>query len=658
MVAKRDDAEAFPHLLIYPHSDADPEEVDRELELLRDEIRREKLRMQREREEALEPFIPDLKQKFFPAWIHKSGTNPYCDVEGHCFNTPQALGGHVATTGHHVADGSAHTPGFLPFQERTEPLQSSKVQLPPVKSWHQFAALDEQTQRDAIWELGIDKDKFFDMSDSDKRDLLELYLRENFGVDPDEAHLSPEKQATRRIQLLQAGIDWSKVEKAGRKVVVGADAQVSSLREKLQKKHRSREPWMDLTQIHPVAPSASAYTKGIHGWANDSVDPDSAPLWMWASKRFNNYHMPKDDLILEKYKGFTPKHAKDIEESVALTQEIVRRIDPSYDAETDTIELYRGIKDEMSKELQDIMAGGLTDDDRIVVKHRALESWSASPEVAERFGDVILHARVPVSSLVAAFYTNSRFLSTEAEYLVGTPDGQAAYNVHNLYLRSPDPTQRGVNGVMHQRTFKQWLDHTDNMRFTEANTSGFSWDERVELENEARIMADYAVRRNYDPEKAKQYFEHQLRNTMDVSLPKQLLQDENFERAAKYLSQHALATYHSEMEAKLEDDRTYVVYNPDSSTFRSWAKASFLSMVGDDQEKKREYAEKFAEQLSVIAVNSKHLTHRTLVSLGEQNLRLLGRDIGPVVKESEMKAAQRLARLLASRFDGGEKKDG
>lgn len=170
----------------------------------------------------------------------------------------------------------------------------------------------------------------------------------------------------------------------------------------------------------------------IRGWVESAGDERSAPYWVYASKVYKNPHVIPE--VLSGMKN--PKAQRELavmHDRVATVQDTIREIDPSYDATTDTILLYRGVGFEIADELLDAKKNG----NSIAAEHRAVESWSASPKQAGTFGTAVIKARIPVTSVLDTAYTNS-FYRDDLEYVVATPHATAVYKPENILAMESD----------------------------------------------------------------------------------------------------------------------------------------------------------------------------------------------------------------------------
>lgn len=225
-------------------------------------------------------------------------------------------------------------------------------------------------------------------------------------------------------------------------------------------------------------------------WASFSQNPDTAPIWAYAMKTFHNENVHEGPASRE-------ARAEDIIKVGAIakkTQELARIGNPTFDPKTDTILLFRGVG---GAQARDFLAG-LATKKPVLADHHAIESWSASPEYAGRFGTLLIASRVPVSSLVGSFQTVELHSAGESEYVVGTPFGKAIYYPQNIFPHKG----KGRIKKMRDEQNKLWQKHYGLKDFVASKKKAdYSTDtEEVVLNEKGRLKVSVAFDETADME--------------------------------------------------------------------------------------------------------------------------------------------------------------
>lgn len=321
----------------------------------------------------------------------------YCDVPGHCFDSPAALGGHVASTGHEVE------------AEEVEVSEEAHTRTPVDVSIEETLEYGDALNEAVDWEAARESSEKFDKEFGFEK-FAERHLGEAFEKNGIDNPAPPFNQ-----------------------FYVGA---------------RTNEVPQRMEEQLPEA------TKAVDGWGTDADQPSSLPLWAWAAEEAEN------SFVHPRFAHLKQRWEKEIEEEedeeerhwieqrmnavevsqeeaeqadfmARMTQEAVRQVDPTYDPETDTVKVYRGVGGELGEKLLDAKEEEEVED--IQVRHRALESWTANPEVAESFGQAVLSARVKVDNIATSWMTGPGLFAEEAEYAVANPD-VAVYSTEDVFV--------------------------------------------------------------------------------------------------------------------------------------------------------------------------------------------------------------------------------
>jgi hypothetical protein len=201
-------------------------------------------------------------------------------------------------------------------------------------------------------------------------------------------------------------------------------------------------------------------------WGLSAQLPETSPMWVWAVNKTGNTFIhpgipaekmkieqgvddPGTDWSPERLEPFEvdQEDAEQMARGAEFTQAFVRDVDPTYDPDTDTVTMYRGVSGEIADELRRAKEEG--DEEQLKVKHRALESWTADPEVAQKFGDVVLSARVPVENIATSWMTGPGLFNDEAEYVVASPE-EAVYRLDDVHEPSETAFQRAWEEAIEQ----------------------------------------------------------------------------------------------------------------------------------------------------------------------------------------------------------------
>jgi hypothetical protein len=326
--------------------------------------------------------------------IHKQGEE-YCDVPGHCFETPSGLGGHVSATGHDVASEQVETSDAAHESSRV----SETVSIQDAEQYGE--KLVDGIDWDAIRER---------LDETDYREAASSHLKNLVKTNADEVTIGE----TSTFEELHAGPLYSKI---GEQLV-----------EKL-----------------PEAVNAT------DSWGQSPEEPSTLPMWAWAVQKTGNSFVHPGILAEEQKRsesfGVGQRDAEHMARMAAFTQAFVRDVDPTYDPDTDTVTMYRGVSGEIADELRRAKEEG--NEEQLAVQHRALESWTADPEVAQDFGDVVLSARVPVENIATSWMTGPGLFDDEAEYVVASPE-EAVYRLDDVHEPSETAFQRAWEEAIEQ----------------------------------------------------------------------------------------------------------------------------------------------------------------------------------------------------------------
>lgn len=307
----------------------------------------------------------------------------YCDAEGHCFDTPQGLGGHISATGHHVR---AKDVGVRPVKKKTK-VQTKEIFLPgdplhdPNAPWRNTVQIATEIPTKLNWSYS-------------REDALK-YIESEF---------SPEKlksYVAKREKEIHERLDRTNVR---------TSADMDELFDAFQNQVSMRDD-------------------SFAAWSSSADATRTAPIWHYASTVYKN-----PNVIPEIAEAVRMDHATDMKvvaEFAAKTQALTRAVDPTYDADSDTVVLYRGVKDVLAQKLKEARDAA-EEDELIRIEHRAVESWTTNPNFASNWGAIVLTARVPVSSIIATATSTRLHSGHEAEYIVGTPYGEAFYRKENI----------------------------------------------------------------------------------------------------------------------------------------------------------------------------------------------------------------------------------
>jgi hypothetical protein len=118
---------------------------------------------------------------------------------------------------------------------------------------------------------------------------------------------------------------------------------------------------------------------------------------------------------------------------VAVTREVMR------DIFGDNVPVVRGVSGEFAEEVKDAAEDG----DEVELEHRALESWSTSPEHARQFAEegggdgVLIQTEVPVDRIFGASHTTPGLHEEENE-VVAALDESETYSPGQIYTADDD----------------------------------------------------------------------------------------------------------------------------------------------------------------------------------------------------------------------------
>lgn len=344
------------------------------------------------------------------------GSGRYCDIPGHCFASPQGLAGHAAQTGHPVP---AKQVGMSPILSEFPPdfrttADTSTADVTAAKRTEQHRKPKSELETAVKTRIEADLETF----------------REKFN---DGLQMASESEIVLKRPTPEQSVEHM-IEAAEEVANEGNKNRYTYSWETFMDKATPRSgpgKWQDERSV--VEDKARTFYKE---WGHNNENPRCFPLWAWAALKFENPHIPETVIVSGTSKRANPteEHFRDIEGSVQRVQGLVRKIDPTYDAESDTITVYRGLKGATGTSIRKHVMK--EDDEDILIDHRTLESWSASPRVAKNFIDegggvgvngVMIKARVPISSVVGAFYADDSLYGGEAEYVVACPKGSAYY---------------------------------------------------------------------------------------------------------------------------------------------------------------------------------------------------------------------------------------
>jgi len=353
------------------------------------------------------------------------GVGRYCDIPGHCFASPQGLAGHAAQTGHPVPAKqvgessilSAYDPEFRITADMRGPI------APPPRTPEQKKPKSE-LETAVKTRIETDLESFRDKFNDGLQMAVEYQIRG--GLD---AERTPEQTKEDMIEAAE--------EVANDANKKGYTYSWETFMDKVTPSSGPNK-WKD--ERHIVEDKTHNLYKE---WAHSNETPRAFPLWAWAALKFQNPHIP-ETVIVGKRTNPSMETFADIEASVQRVQGLVRKIDPTYNPETDTITVYRGIKGATGKAIGKHIAKG--DEEDALIDHRTLESWTASPRVAKNFMEegggeehgVMINASIPVSSVVGAFYADESLYGGEAEYIVATPHGSAYYKRDDFLFGSAE----------------------------------------------------------------------------------------------------------------------------------------------------------------------------------------------------------------------------
>ena len=342
----------------------------------------------------------------------------YCDVPNHCFPTSQGLAGHVSQTGHQV-EGRATRPDKeesygggganpLSIDEKTG---LAERMIDHLRQWLDF----EEMFLDSVSGKKMGEENM----DFAVDDIIH-YVRENADLD----YLSP--------------IDTYSY--------VGAE-------------------WVG---ISPVDGSEDV----VAGWADSPDSAMAVPLVLAAMYKTGNYdaatawyrHFGKDteqnlETLIGGYHD-SESVFQDIDELHHTSAESVRRLNPTYDPETDTVEVYRGVKGGLAKAIQEAVADG----EDFFIEHRPLESWSVDAGTARYFSGsdgVILKTRIPVNDVMVSYHVAGELRTTEGEYAVMHGKEPLKYKVSNVI--GPDVLRDESVVDMRRRSGKPWVEHVQEL---------------------------------------------------------------------------------------------------------------------------------------------------------------------------------------------------
>lgn len=217
----------------------------------------------------------------------------------------------------------------------------------------------------------------------------------------------------------------------------GSGGRTQEWREEFQDRDFDRlrdEPFEFLDRESPRVDAGEARNT-LLAW-NDW--PTEAPeMWVYAADKTGNTNVHPDVDTSEGQSKLTPDVEEDLEEYASTTQSIVRETDPTYDPDTDTVRVYRGIGGEVVQDLREEFEGrpsGAKIQEE--VRHRSLSSWSSDPRVADMFATqaeqegVVLEQRVKVDNIIGTSYTGPPGRHEgEVEYIVAHEDEEADANV-------------------------------------------------------------------------------------------------------------------------------------------------------------------------------------------------------------------------------------
>lgn len=206
--------------------------------------------------------------------------------------------------------------------------------------------------------------------------------------------------------------------------------------------------------------------EAAEAFAGDPSNEETAPMWAHVASETENFNVHPDLSQEAGDADLSPEDENRLEQHKELTHEMVRRTDPTYDEETDTIEVYRGVNGDFARQL----AQGVRDEGEVEVEHRTVESWTADPNLARAFAGTgagaIVRKRVPVESIQTSFQSNPSMWAgdqAEAEYVVAAPPEGFTYSRDEVLEASDLEDQAEVEELAEQRA-DEWRDKMEEFR--------------------------------------------------------------------------------------------------------------------------------------------------------------------------------------------------
>lgn len=261
------------------------------------------------------------------------GMGRYCDIPGHCFASPQGLAGHAAQTGH--------------------PVPAKETTTSPIVGMYQYNQIGGVT--------------------SEKREPLQRKRGS-------ETEKKVKTQVKEKLDPVREAYEKARVPRPDFDLIMAGELQEASasldsnLETAMQSSTQLQQAstWRYFMGKHggPEEMLSGVHREAMKSWAESALSYETGRLWAWAALKYQNENIPETVLTSSAMSKMTEDDLREFEESALEVQELARRTDPTYDAETDTILVHRGVggetENEITKHLDDIDNGDAFWSERIV----------------------------------------------------------------------------------------------------------------------------------------------------------------------------------------------------------------------------------------------------------------------------------------------------
>ncbi len=169
--------------------------------------------------------------------------------------------------------------------------------------------------------------------------------------------------------------------------------------------------------------------RSVREYHENPVSADA--LWSWASARTGNTNIPEDVTPISEMPDAVDAA---FNEMAMQVHGIVRGVDPTYDAHSGTVLVYRSAKEGPWADLLEHLEDGPVELSPADLPEEPLQSWTPDPLIASRYGGPIIAARLPAVDLIAAsFLTDPERYDAAVEYIFEVHETPKALNVAAIH---------------------------------------------------------------------------------------------------------------------------------------------------------------------------------------------------------------------------------